>query len=92
MFSLIETFSNDYSDDKLLIKKKNILFHYSDTALPGFSYCGDNGLNFSTNSANYSEDDADFAPGRRNKPSRVSVSKMIIANSWLSHSIFLISF
>ncbi|XP_031618548.1 transcription factor cwo [Contarinia nasturtii] len=42
----------------------------SDAALPGFSYCGDNGLNFSTNSANYSEDDADFAPGRRNKPSR----------------------
>lgn len=45
---------------------------FSDAAMPGFSYCGDNGLNFSTNSANFSEDDADFAPGKRNKPSRVS--------------------
>lgn len=42
----------------------------SDAALPGFSYCTENGLNFSTNSANFSEDDTDFAPGRRNKPSR----------------------
>lgn len=48
------------------------LYFSSDAAMPGFSYCGDNGLNFSTNSANFSEDDADFAPGKRNKPSRVS--------------------
>lgn len=46
---------------------------YSDTAVSGFSYCGENGLNFSANSATFSEDDADFTPGRRNKPSRVSL-------------------
>lgn len=48
-------------------------FIYSDTAVSGFSYCGENGLNFSANSATFSEDDADFTPGRRNKPSRVSI-------------------
>ncbi|XP_052866224.1 transcription factor cwo isoform X2 [Anopheles cruzii] len=37
---------------------------------PGYTYCGEPGLNFSTNSTNYSEDDADFAPGRRGKTSR----------------------
>lgn len=54
------------------------LLNCSDTALPGFSYCADNGLNFSTNSANFSEDDADFAPGRRNKPSRVSIHNVLM--------------
>lgn len=59
---------------------------YSDAALSGFSYCGENGLNFSTNSANYSEDDADFAPGRRNKPSRVSI-KLIKKIQPTNHSL-----
>lgn len=45
-------------------------FIYSDAV--GFSYCGENGLNFSAANAAYSEDDGDFPHGRRNKPSRVS--------------------
>lgn len=45
------------------------LSHYSETA-SAFPYCTEPGLNFSA--TNYSEDDADFAAGRRGKASRVS--------------------
>jgi hypothetical protein len=45
---------------------------YSEAAVPGFPYCTEPGLNFSTAAA-FSEDDADFAPGRRGKASRVSI-------------------
>ncbi|KAG4067919.1 hypothetical protein HA402_010605 [Bradysia odoriphaga] len=41
----------------------------SDTAISGFGYCNENGLNFSTSAA-YSEDDENFASGRRGKSSR----------------------
>lgn len=44
---------------------------YSDTTVPGYAYCSENGLNFSASAATYSEDDADFTPGRRGKASRV---------------------
>uniref|UniRef100_A0A182W162 BHLH domain-containing protein n=1 Tax=Anopheles minimus TaxID=112268 RepID=A0A182W162_9DIPT len=37
---------------------------------PGYTYCGEPGLNFSANNTTYSEDDADFPPGRRGKTSR----------------------
>lgn len=48
----------------------SFLFICSDAV--GFSYCSENGLNFAAANAAYSEDDADFPSGRRNKPSRVS--------------------
>lgn len=38
-----------------------------------YAYCSENGLNFSASAAAYSEDDADFTPGRRGKASRVSI-------------------
>lgn len=41
----------------------------SEASVPGYSYCNEQ-LNFSTTNTNYSEDDADFAPGRRGKTSR----------------------
>ncbi|XP_035780600.1 transcription factor cwo-like isoform X1 [Anopheles albimanus] len=41
-----------------------------EAAVPGYTYCGEPGLNFSTNNTTYSEDDADFPPGRRGKTSR----------------------
>lgn len=47
------------------------IFISSDTAVSGFAYCNENGLNFSTSAAAYSEDDGDFTPGRRSKVSRV---------------------
>lgn len=48
-------------------------FYFSDTAVSGYSYCNEGGLNFSASGAAYSEDDADFTPGRRGKVSRVSL-------------------
>lgn len=42
----------------------------SEAAVAGFPYCGESGLNFSTSTTAYSEDDAEYAPGRRNKTSR----------------------
>ncbi|XP_058467666.1 transcription factor cwo isoform X1 [Malaya genurostris] len=41
----------------------------SEASVPGYSYCNEQ-LNFSTTNTTYSEDDADFAPGRRGKTSR----------------------
>uniref|UniRef100_A0A182IU99 BHLH domain-containing protein n=1 Tax=Anopheles atroparvus TaxID=41427 RepID=A0A182IU99_ANOAO len=41
-----------------------------ENGVPGYTYCGEPGLNFSTNNTPYSEDDADFPPGRRGKTSR----------------------
>uniref|UniRef100_A0A182PBA2 BHLH domain-containing protein n=1 Tax=Anopheles epiroticus TaxID=199890 RepID=A0A182PBA2_9DIPT len=41
-----------------------------EAAVPGYTYCGEPGLNFSANNTTYSEDDADFPPGRRGKTSR----------------------
>lgn len=41
----------------------------SEASVPGYSYCNEQ-LNFSANNPTYSEDDADFAPGRRGKTSR----------------------
>ena len=46
---------------------------FSEASVAGYTYCNEPGLNFSTNSTNYSEDDADFAPGRRGKTSRVGI-------------------
>ncbi|XP_049538132.1 transcription factor cwo isoform X2 [Anopheles darlingi] len=46
------------------------LKYESEAAVPGYTYCGEPGLNFSTNNTTYSEDDADFPPGRRGKTSR----------------------
>jgi hypothetical protein len=50
--------------------------------VPGFQYCTEPGLNFST-TATYSEDDADFAPGRRGKASRVSAFFIFIISIYL---------
>lgn len=50
------------------------IFNCSDSTIGGFTYCSDNGLNFSASAAAYSEDDGDFTPGRRGKASRVSVT------------------
>uniref|UniRef100_A0A336KX33 CSON001608 protein n=1 Tax=Culicoides sonorensis TaxID=179676 RepID=A0A336KX33_CULSO len=41
-----------------------------DATTINFPYCGEPGLNFSTSGTNYSEDDADYTPGRRGKTSR----------------------
>lgn len=41
----------------------------SEASVPGYSYCSEQ-LNFSATNTTYSEDDADFAPGRRGKTSR----------------------
>ncbi|XP_053684587.1 transcription factor cwo isoform X1 [Sabethes cyaneus] len=41
----------------------------SEASVPGYSYCSEQ-LNFSTTNTTYSEDDADYAPGRRGKTSR----------------------
>ncbi|XP_058129966.1 transcription factor cwo [Anopheles ziemanni] len=46
------------------------LKYESEASVPGYTYCGEPGLNFSTNNNTYSEDDADFPPGRRGKTSR----------------------
>lgn len=46
------------------------LKYESEASVPGYTYCGEPGLNFSTNNTTYSEDDADFPPGRRGKTSR----------------------
>lgn len=49
-----------------------LYYFYSEAAVAGFPYC-ETGLNFSTSTAAYSEDDNDYAPtGRRGKTSRVS--------------------
>lgn len=45
--------------------------------MPGYTYCGEPGLNFSANNTTYSEDDADFPPGRRGKTSRVGETRQI---------------
>uniref|UniRef100_A0A6E8VHY9 BHLH domain-containing protein n=1 Tax=Anopheles coluzzii TaxID=1518534 RepID=A0A6E8VHY9_ANOCL len=46
------------------------LKYESEAGVPGYTYCGEPGLNFSANNTTYSEDDADFPPGRRGKTSR----------------------
>ncbi|XP_035904009.1 transcription factor cwo [Anopheles stephensi] len=46
------------------------LKYESEASVPGYTYCGEPGLNFSANNTTYSEDDADFPPGRRGKTSR----------------------
>lgn len=50
--------------------------NYSEAAVPSFpNYCTESSLNFSTNSnaTAYSEDDTEYATGRRNKTSRVNI-------------------
>ncbi|XP_075148325.1 transcription factor cwo [Haematobia irritans] len=42
----------------------------NDAAVSSFPYCTESSLNFSTNATGYSEDDAEYATGRRNKTSR----------------------
>ncbi|XP_073815688.1 transcription factor cwo isoform X2 [Musca autumnalis] len=42
----------------------------SDAAVSSFPYCTESSLNFSTNATGYSEDDAEYNTGRRNKTSR----------------------
>ncbi|KAL9894233.1 transcription factor cwo isoform X2 [Glossina fuscipes] len=42
----------------------------SEAAVSSFPYCTESSLNFSTNATGYSEDDAEYANGRRNKTSR----------------------
>uniref|UniRef100_A0A1Y9H9G9 Uncharacterized protein n=1 Tax=Anopheles farauti TaxID=69004 RepID=A0A1Y9H9G9_9DIPT len=46
------------------------LKYESEAGVPGYTFCGEPGLNFSANNTTYSEDDADFPPGRRGKTSR----------------------
>lgn len=48
------------------------IFYCSEATSQAFPYCTEPGLNFSTTNAAYSEDDGDFAGGRRGKTSRVS--------------------
>lgn len=48
-------------------------YFFSDST---YAYCNENGLNFSASAAAYSEDDADFTPGRRGKASRVSTLEL----------------
>ncbi|XP_068155578.1 transcription factor cwo isoform X1 [Drosophila tropicalis] len=43
---------------------------YSEAAVSSFPYCTESSLNFSTSATAYSEDDAEYATGRRNKTSR----------------------
>ncbi|XP_011203176.1 transcription factor cwo isoform X1 [Bactrocera dorsalis] len=42
----------------------------SEAAVSSFPYCTESSLNFSTSATAYSEDDAEYATGRRNKTSR----------------------
>lgn len=49
------------------------IFYCSEATSQAFPYCTEPGLNFSTTNAAYSEDDGDFAGGRRGKTSRVSL-------------------
>ncbi|KAM7364582.1 transcription factor cwo isoform 1-T1 [Cochliomyia hominivorax] len=42
----------------------------NEAAVSSFPYCTESSLNFSTNATAYSEDDAEYATGRRNKTSR----------------------
>lgn len=69
---------------KILIENFVCLFDFSDSV--GYSYCGENGLNFAANAA-YSEDD-DFPPGKRNKPSRVGVHPLWM---WMRICLFCFS-
>lgn len=45
----------------------------SEAAVSSFPYCTESSLNFSTSATAYSEDDAEYATGRRNKTSRVNI-------------------
>lgn len=48
--------------------------NYSEAAVSSFPYCTESSLNFSTSATAYSEDDAEYATGRRNKTSRVNIT------------------
>lgn len=75
---IIATFFFDFNSNILYCQ---CLF-FSDSTIGGFTYCSDNGLNFSASAAAYSEDDGDFTPGRRGKTSRVSVTVYFIPKKY----------
>lgn len=55
--------------------------NYSEAAVSSFPYCTESSLNFSTSATAYSEDDAEYATGRRNKTSRVNITILERNNS-----------
>lgn len=78
------------NDQKLIVVLFSICY-YSEAAVPTFpNYCTESSLNFSTNSnaTAFSEDDTEYATGRRNKTSRVNIVACLKKTHFL-FSIFL---